>query len=90
VAYILAADLCSATLLEQHCALVPLTYTRTARPLACPLHPPHLPADRKAGAALRCHSMDSVAQLHVPYVFPSKQALGWLHVWCIAEFPGRW
>lgn len=29
-------------------------------------------ADRKAGAPLRCHSVDSVAQLHVPYVFPSE------------------
>lgn len=28
--------------------------------------------DRKAGAALRCHSAEAVAELHVPYVFPSE------------------
>ncbi|PRW56286.1 Beta-galactosidase isoform A [Chlorella sorokiniana] len=28
--------------------------------------------DRKAGAALRCHSAASVGDLHVPYIFPSE------------------
>lgn len=35
----------------------------------------HLPlscADRKVGAGLRCHAASSMAELHVPYVYPSK------------------
>lgn len=31
-----------------------------------------LAADRKAGAPLRCHTVESVDQLHVPYVYPSE------------------
>jgi hypothetical protein len=30
------------------------------------------PADRKAGAPLRLHSVPSVADLHVPYIYPSE------------------
>lgn len=37
--------------------------------VAAPARPP---ADRKAGALLRCHSVPSVDELHVPYIFPSE------------------
>ncbi len=36
-------------------------------------------ADRKSGAPLRCHSVGSVDQLHVPYIYPSAQAVACGH-----------
>lgn len=42
-----------------------------------------LSADRKAGAPLRCHGVESVADLHVPYVYPSKPCCNNSFFWLI-------
>ena len=49
-------------------------------------HPAPCPADRKAGAALRCHAVESGAELHVPYVYPSEEG-GPLLLLTVADSP---